>query len=165
VLVPLQLDDGGFTPLAIGAVFLVAGLVETVANPWLGRFSDRRGRMLPIRVALGASIVVAIAFAGLRGPYVVSALAILAAISFGAFYTPGMALVSDRAEVAGLSQALGFGIMNTAWAFGNMSGPALAGTVADAAGDAVPYLLAAALCLVTLLVTGTSRSLRFVERA
>jgi len=165
VLVPLQLDDGGFTPLAIGAVFLVAGLVETVVNPWLGRFSDRRGRMLPIRVALGASIVVAIAFAGLRGPYIVSALAILAAISFGAFYTPGMALVSDRAEIAGLSQALGFGIMNTAWAFGNMSGPALAGTVADAAGDAVPYLLAAALCLVTLLVTGTSRSLRFVERA
>jgi len=165
VLVPLQLDDGGFTPLAIGAVFLVAGLVETVVNPWLGRFSDRRGRMLPIRVALGASIVVAIAFAGLRGPYAVSALAILAAISFGAFYTPGMALVSDRAEVAGLSQALGFGIMNTAWAFGNMSGPALAGTVADAAGDAAPYLLAAALCLVTLLVTGTSRSLRFVERA
>ncbi len=165
VLVPLQLDDGGFTPLAIGAVFLVAGLVETVVNPWLGRFSDRRGRMLPIRVALGASIVVAIAFAGLRGPYAVSALAILAAISFGAFYTPGMALVSDRAEIAGLSQALGFGIMNTAWAFGNMSGPALAGTVADAAGDAVPYLLAAALCLVTLLVTGTSRSLRFMERA
>ena len=33
VLVPLQLDEGGFTPFAIGAVFLLAGLIETGANP------------------------------------------------------------------------------------------------------------------------------------
>ncbi|MDQ3066083.1 MAG: MFS transporter [Actinomycetota bacterium] len=158
VLVPLQLDEGGFTPFAIGAVFLAAGLLETVVNPLLGRFSDRRGRLLPIRVALLASVAVAIAFSGVSGPYAVSALAILAAISFGAFYTPGMALVSDRAESAGLSQAIGFGIMNTAWALGNMSGPALAGTVADAAGDGVPYLVAAALCLVTLVATGMLRA-------
>ena len=68
VLVPLQLDDGGFTPFAIGAVFLAAGLVETVANPFLGRFSDRRGRLLPIRIALAASVVVALAFAGATRP-------------------------------------------------------------------------------------------------
>jgi MFS family permease len=158
VLVPLQLDDGGFTPFAIGAVFLTAGLVETVVNPFLGRFSDRRGRLLPIRIALAASIAVALAFAVARDPYPVAALAILAAISFGAFYTPGMALVSDRTEAAGLSQAIGFGIMNTAWAFGNMTGPALAGAVAEAAGDAVPYVIAAALCLLTLAATGTARA-------
>jgi len=158
VLVPLQLDDGGFTPFAIGAVFLVAGLVETVVNPFLGRFSDRRGRMLPIRIALAASVLVAISFAGVRGPYAVAALTILAAITFGAFYTPGMALVSDRTEATGLSQAIGFGIMNTAWALGNMTGPALAGTLADAGGDGVPYLVAAALCLVTLVAAGTVRA-------
>jgi MFS family permease len=158
VLVPLHLDEGGFTPFAIGAVFLVAGLIETVVNPLLGRFSDRRGRLLPIRAALAASIVVAIAFAAVDDVYAVAALAILAAISFGAFYTPGMALVSDRAEAAGLSQAIGFGIMNTAWALGNGSGPAAAGAIADAAGDAVPYLIAAALCLLTLLATTTVRA-------
>jgi MFS family permease len=157
VLVPLRLDDGGFTPFAVGAVFLVAGLAETGVNPLLGRFSDRRGRLLPIRAALAASVAVAIAFAAARDPYPVSLLAILAAISFGAFYTPGMALVSDRAEAAGLSQAIGFGIMNTAWALGNMTGPAAAGAVAEAAGDAVPYLAAAVLCLLTLLVTGSVR--------
>jgi MFS family permease len=158
VLVPLRLDEGGFTPFAIGAVFLVAGLIETVVNPLLGRFSDRRGRLLPIRAALAGSVLVAIAFAGLDQVYAVAALAILAAIAFGAFYTPGMALVSDRAEAAGLSQAIGFGIMNSAWALGNGSGPALAGAVADAAGDAVPYLIAAGLCLLTLLATATVRA-------
>jgi MFS family permease len=158
VLVPLRLDRGGFTPFAIGAVFLVAGLLETVVNPFLGRFTDRRGRLLPIRVALAASVGVAIAFAVTRDPYPVAVLTVLAALAFGAFYTPGMALVSDRTETAGLSQALGFGIMNTAWALGNMSGPALAGTIADTTGDAVPYLLAAALCVLTLAATGTVRA-------
>jgi len=158
VLVPLQLDDGGFTPFAIGSVFLAAGLVETVVNPFLGRFSDRRGRLLPIRIALGASIVVALAFAAARDPYPIAVLTVLAAITFGAFYTPGMALVSDRTESAGLSQAIGFGIMNTAWALGNMTGPALAGTIAEATSDAAPYVLAALLCLLTLAATGTARA-------
>jgi len=158
VLVPLQLDEGGFTPFAIGAVFLAAGLVETVVNPLLGRFSDRQGRLLPIRIALSASVVVSLAFAAARGPYAVALLTILAAITFGAFYTPGMALVSDRTEAAGMSQAIGFGIMNTAWALGNMSGPSLAGVLAEAGGDALPYLLGAALCLLTLLATGSARA-------
>ncbi len=64
-----------------------------------------------------------------------------------------MALVSHRAESVGLSQALGFGVMNTAWALGNMTGPAAGGRLADAAGDALPYLLAAGLCLLTLAVS------------
>ena len=154
VLVPLRLDDGGFTPLAIGAVFLVAGLVESAVNPVLGRISDRRGRLLPVRAALAGSVAVAAAFAVAHDPWAVAALAMLAAVAFGGFYTPGMALVSDRSEQAGLTQALGFGIMNTAWALGNMTGPAIAGTVADATGDAVPYLLAACLCAATLAVVG-----------
>ena len=158
VLVPLRLDKGGFTVFGIGAVFLVAGLIETGVNPLLGRFSDRRGRLLPIRAALTASVAVAVAFAGARDPYTVAALTVLAAIAFGAFYTPGMALVSDRAQSAGLSQAVGFGIMNTAWALGNMSGPALTGALAETTGDAVPYLLAAGLCLVTLAATGSARA-------
>ena len=158
VLVPLSLDDGGFSPFAIGAVFLAAGLLETAVNPFLGRFSDRRGRLLPIRVALAASVAVALAFAVADAPWAIALLAVLAAVSFGAFYTPGMALVSDRAETVGLSQAIGFGIMNTAWALGNGTGPALAGVVADHAGDSVPYLVAAALCLVTLLATGRART-------
>ena len=69
-----------------------------------------------------------------------------------------MALVSDRTESAGLSQAIGFGIMNTAWALGNMTGPALAGTIAEATSDAAPYVLAALLCLLTLAATGTARA-------
>ena len=50
VLTPLALDDAGWGTFAIAAVFFAAGLVEVVLNPLLGRYSDRAGRLLPIRV-------------------------------------------------------------------------------------------------------------------
>ncbi|MBA3427838.1 MAG: MFS transporter [Actinobacteria bacterium] len=153
VLVPLRLDTNGWSTLAIGAVFLFAGLLETAVNPILGRFSDRRGRLLPIRVALATSVAVAIAFAFVRDPVSVTVVAVLAAVAFGGFYTPGMALVSDRAEIVGLSQGLGFGIMNTAWALGNMTGPSAGGALAEAGGDGVPYAAAAILCALTLVAS------------
>ena len=150
VLVPLRLDGAGYGTFAIGAVFLVSGLLETVVNPLVGRFSDRRGRLLPVRAALAASAAVALTFALVDQPVAVMALTVAAAVAFGGFYTPGMALVSVRAETVGLSQGLGFGIMNSAWALGNMSGPAAGGALAGAAGDALPYGLAALLCVLTL---------------
>lgn len=159
VLAPLRLHDEGFGATAIGVAFVAAGLIETVLNPVVGRFSDRRGRLLPTRLALAASVAVATALAFATQPAPVVALLCLAAVAFGGFYTPGMALVSDRAELAGLSQGLGFGIMNSAWAAGNLTGPSIGGALAEAFGDAVPYLCAAALCLATLVATAAVRPL------
>ena len=153
LLVPLRLDAAGWSAIAIGTVFFAAGLLETAVNPLLGRFSDRHGRLLPIRAALAASIAVALAFAVARDPLAVTILAALAAVTFGGFYTPGIALVSDRAEVVGLTQGLAFGIMNTAWALGNMTGPSVGGALAEVGGDAVPYVLGALLCALTLVAT------------
>ena len=151
VLVPLLFDDAGYGALAIAAVFVAAGAVEVVVNPVVGRISDRRGRLLPVRVALAASIAVAVAFALATEPLVVAVLVVAASVTFGGFYTPGMALVSDRADRAGLSQGIGFGVTNTAWAVGALIGPAVGGALAEVFGDPVPYLLAAALCAATLL--------------
>ena len=47
----------------------------------------------------------------------------VATISFGSFYTPGISLTSHRADAAGLAQGLSYGVMNTAWAFGELVGP------------------------------------------
>jgi MFS family permease len=151
VLVPLRLDASGYGALAIAGVFVTAGLVEVGINPLVGRVSDRRGRLLPVRVSLAASIGVAVAIAFATPPLLVVALVIAASIAFGGFYTPGMALVADRSERAGLSQGIGFGVTSTAWACGALAGPAAGGALADAFGDAVPYLLCSVLCAVTLL--------------
>jgi MFS family permease len=150
VLVPLRFDAAGHGALAIATVFVVAGLFEVAVNPVVGRVSDRYGRIVPVRLALVASIAVAVAIAFATEPLVIALLAVAAAISFGGFFTPGMALVADRAERAGLSQGVGFGVTNTAWAVGALAGPAVGGALAQAFGDPVPYLCCAGLCALTL---------------
>ena len=153
VLAPLALDDAGWSTLAIATVFFVSGIVEVAINPLLGRASDRVGRLLPIRVALVGSVVVAVALAASSEPVVIALLVGGAAITFGALYTPGMALTSHRAETTGLAQGLAFGIMNTAWAVGALVGPSVGGALAELQGDPAPYLLGATLCALTLLAT------------
>ena len=153
VLAPLALDDRGWSSLSIALAFFAAGLIEVVINPLLGRASDRLGRLLPIRVALCTSILVAVALAASSKPLVIAVLVTAAGISFGGFYTPGMALTSHRAEEAGVPQGVAFGIMNSAWALGNVTGPTVGGSFAEGFGDAVPYLAGAVLCALTLLAT------------
>jgi predicted MFS family arabinose efflux permease len=153
VLAPLSLHASGWSTLAIASAFFAAGLIEVFINPVLGRATDRMGRLLPIRVALTASIVVAAALAAASRPALLAVLIAASAVSFGALYTPGMALTSHRADAAGLAQGLAFGIMNSAWALGETTGPTIGGALADALGDPVPYLVGAALCALTLAAT------------
>jgi MFS family permease len=153
VLTPLALDDAGWGTFAIAGVFFGAGLVEVVLNPLLGRFSDRVGRLLPIRAALVAATVVALALAASTQAAVIAILVCAASITFGSLYTPGMSLTSHRAETAGLAQGLAFGVMNTAWAFGELVGPTVGGALAESTSDATPYLIGACLCALTLGAT------------
>ena len=151
VLVPLRMDDLGAAGTAIGAVFLVAAAVEAVISPFAGRFSDRAGRLAPIRLGLIAAAVAAVIMP-LPGTAVLVGLALVAAIaSLAVFWAPAMALLSDAAEEAGLDQALAFSISNLAWAAGHVLGAGLGGTVADATSDAVPYAALAVGCTLTLI--------------
>ena len=63
---------------------------------------------------------------------------------------PAFALIADGADRSGLAQGMAFGMMNAAWAIGAIVGPAGAGALATATGEAVPYLLAAIACLATV---------------
>jgi MFS family permease len=155
LLAPLALSTQGFGSFAIAAVFLTAGLIETAANPLLGRFSDNRGRLVPIRLALVGSTIVAAILAATDERWILVVLVAVCGVTFGGLFTPGMALISDRSEVVGLTQGLGFGFMNSAWALGQFGGPSVGGALADGLGDAAPYLTCSALCALTLGVLTT----------
>ncbi len=159
VLVPLELGDAGWSAVAIAALFIGAAAVESVISPLLGRVSDRRGRLLPLRFALVAAIAVTLGLALAGSPFLIAPLVVAASIAFGSFWAPAMALLSDAAERIGLAQALGFGLMNAAWGGGNALGPALGGGLADAAGDALPFALMSGLCALTLLALTRGRHL------
>lgn len=157
VLVPLRLGDLGWGAVAIGALFVAAAAIETVLAPVLGRISDRRGRLPLIRLALLGSGIVSIGLA-VAGPAAsIVALVIAASFTYGAFFAPAMALISQGADRAGLAQGLAFGLMNACWAIGNALGPAAGGLLAELVGDALPFLLGALLCIVTLLAARPRR--------
>jgi MFS family permease len=153
VLVPLKLHRFGWGTVAIGAVFLATTALEVVLNPLLGRFTDRRGRLQPVRVALIASVAVSVALALAGRPAEIVPLVLAAGLAYGAFYTPAMGLISDGAERNGVAQGLAFGVMNAGWAVGAIVGPAAGGVLASAAGDAAPYLLMACVCAATYVAT------------
>ncbi len=157
VLVPLELDELGWSAVAIGALWLGTAAIESVMNPLLGRFVDRRGRLLPVRAALVGSLAVCIAFAWASSALAVASLVVIGGIAFGALFTPGLAIVSDGADQVGVAQALAFGVMNAAWAVGNLLGPAVGGALAGATSDAVAYLAAAVLCGLTLATVARLR--------
>ena len=159
LLAPLALDHAGYGAFAIGTVFVVAGLAEMAVGPAAGRLSDRRGRALPIQISLGCGVVTAALLALVSPPLALMIRAVAAAVSLGSIYTPGMALVSDRSEAAGIALALGFGVMNTAWALGVVLGPMVGGALADVFGDAVPYVLCSVLAAATLVALGRHRRL------
>jgi MFS family permease len=159
VLVPLELGDAGWGAAAIAGLFIAAAAVEMVVAPVLGRFSDRRGRLLPLRLAACGAIAVTVGLALADRPGLIAPLVVAAAIAFGSFWAPAMALLSDGAERIGLAQGLAFGLMNAAWGAGNSLGPALGGALADAAGDAVPYALMAGISGLTLLALVRGRRL------
>jgi MFS family permease len=160
VLVPLKLDSAGWSATAIAIAWVASAAIEMVVAPLIGRVSDRRGRLLPLRVSLVGAVVVLVAFALAERPGAVVPLLIASGVTFGAFWAPAMALLSDSADRIGLAQGLAFGLMNMAWGAGNAIGPVLGGALADAAGDAVPFLIMAAFCLATLASLGVAGTRR-----
>jgi MFS family permease len=150
VLAPLRLSDLGFGALAIGATFLVSAALEAGNNIVIGRLSDWYGPLAPIRVALLASVVVSALLPWPANRFVLAALVVCAGLSFGAFFTPGMTLLTQAAQARGLDYGYAFALVNLAWAPGQSGGAAIGGALADATRDAVPYLALSAICALTL---------------
>jgi MFS family permease len=148
VLGPLRLGELGASAAAIGATWLVAAGLEAIVSPLAGRFSDRRGRLAPM---LGGLAGGAVTFALLPWPGTAALLAILIVIgtpAIGLLWAPAMAMLSDGADAVGMEQGLAFGLMNLTWATGQTLGNVGGSSLGEAAGDTLPYLLLAGICIV-----------------
>jgi MFS family permease len=154
---PLHLAAAGWGAAAIGGVWLVAAAFEAVESPLIGRLSDRRGRLLPVRASLVAGGTASLGLAFGARPLIYVPLIVLGSMAYGILFTPAFALIADGAEAVGLAQGVAFGFMNAAWAVGAVLGPTAGGAIASATGDSLPFLLAAALCGAALAASARSR--------
>jgi MFS family permease len=149
VLAPLRLSGLGAGGTAVAATFIVAAALEAALSPAIGRFSDRRGRLTSIRIGLVAAVPLLLLFSTPDTALGLAALVVASFLALGAFWGPAMAMLADAAERVGVRLAYAFALVNLAWAGGQVAGAAGGGALADRAGDLVPFVIIAALCLAT----------------
>jgi MFS family permease len=151
VLAPLRLDELGASAAVIGATFLVAAALEAGESPFIGRLSDRHGRVLPAFAGLVAAGLMIALLPWPGETWLLIAVVLVAAPSVGILWTPSMAMLSDGAEARGVEQGWAIALINLAWSTGQTLGSAGGARLGEAYGDALPYLSLAALCAATLL--------------
>jgi MFS family permease len=156
VLAPLQLHELGGGAALIGATFLVGAALEAIVSPWVGRLSDRHGRLLPLRLGLVGTGVTLGCFTLPGTALELSLLVILVCVVLGAFWAPAMALLSDVSERYRIDQAHGAALMNLAWAAGQIVGAVGGGATAKAYGDIFPALATAGICVLSTAATRRS---------
>jgi len=144
VLAPLRLDDLGATGIAVGAVFLIAAAIEATVSAAVGRLSDRRGPMFPIRAGLVASGMVALLAPIPASIALLGVIVVVVFLAMSLIWSPAMALLSDNGEAAGLDLAFASALVSLAWAGGQVFGGSVLTAVADATSDAFAYSLIAA---------------------
>ena len=152
-LVPYMADRFGAPATAITAILGVYSLCQLLANPVLGRLSDRFGRrpVLMASMAVGAVSYLMLGMARSIG-WLVAARA-LNGLMAGSIVTV-MAYASDISRPENRARVLG--MMGAAIGIGFMLGPAIGGVLAGddelAANFMRPALLSASLALVALLL-------------
>jgi MFS family permease len=164
----LRIHHLGGGPVVIAGGFMVGAAFEATLAASIGRLSDRIGRSRPYIVGM---IFCAIALALLPMPNslgIVLALLLVLSMGAGVCFTPALAMLSDAAEDSGLHQGLAAGLINIAWAAGQVLGSIGSGAAAAAAGDALPCLVVAAMLVATAVgawQNGIGRRGRYVARA
>jgi MFS family permease len=168
VLAPLRMDDLGASGAAIAVVWLCAAGLEAIVSPYVGRLSDRHGRLAPVLVALAGISVLYVLLPLPDTLVVLIVLVLIAAPVIGILWAPASALLSDGAEAVGLHQGFAFALLNLGWAMGQVAGSGGGGALAGATSDAVPYLLLSAVCAATFAIlvrTGGRAELRRLRSA
>jgi MFS family permease len=149
VLFPLRINELGGGAGLVAAGFTVGAGLEAVLAPLVGRLSDRAGRVRPYRTGMliGAAAIALVPLAEALG--LVLALLIAVSLGAGVCFVPALAMLSDSADASGLHQGLATGLINVAWASGQVLGSVGGGAAASVATDALPCLLVAALLVAT----------------
>ena len=149
-LMPFYAQRFGASSLVIGVLFSVFALCQLVAGPIWGNVSDRIGRKMVLIISqIGATIGwTMLAFA--PALWVVFVARIIEGLS-GGNISVTQAYVADLVEPA--KRARAFAYIGAAFSAGLIFGPSAGGWLAHRYGFSVPFLLAAGLQAVTLLVT------------
>lgn len=130
-LVPVYAERLGFTETVVGLLVAVGALGAIAMQIPIGRFADRAGRLVTLRLIAAAAVVLAIliALAGARLWALYPMIFLYVGVA-SAFYTVGLALIGERVRPGQLASANAAFIF--AYGAGSLAGPVSAGAAMDA---------------------------------
>jgi DHA1 family tetracycline resistance protein-like MFS transporter len=149
-LLPFLVKKFGAADIMVGVVFAAYSLCQLIAGPVWGNVSDRIGRKAVLIVSqIGSTISWTLLAFAPSIPWVLFSRA-LEGLSGGNIGVT-QAYVGDLVEPKRRGEA--FAYVGAAFSAGFVFGPATGGWLAERYGFAVPFLVAAALQVITLVVT------------
>lgn len=149
-LLPLYAKYFGASPLTAGVLLATYSLLQLIATPYLGALSDRIGRR-PVLIVSQIGTVLAFVLLGVANSLPLLFLArMLDGVSGGNIST-AQAYISDVVEEKNRAKA--FALIGVAFGLGFILGPVIGGVLSDGNNFYRPAFVAAAISLVSLLLT------------
>jgi MFS family permease len=150
-LLVVRLNGG---PAIIAWILAGGYLLGALLNVFMGRLTDRFGRLWPTVIALvvAAPMLPLLPLFNQLAPLVITSVVMGAVVS--GLWTPTAAMVTDGADPGASGHAVGVALMNAAWAAGGAVGAVLMARLADVSGFVLPFFLAGGLFAASALVAG-----------
>jgi predicted MFS family arabinose efflux permease len=167
LLVPIGLDEHGFSPARIGLVFAGMAGLFVVVSMLVARQGDALVRIRVAALGLLATAVVLVvpASSGATGALIAFVfLRVLLAWAPLATITYPLAVAGARTAVVSVGAIVG--VVNVAWSLSSSLGPLGAGALADVAGPRATFAaVACAFALVAIILLAVDRRRRPAQRS
>ena len=151
-LLPFYTEHFGGTPLTVGLLIASYGLCQLISGPILGRLSDRVGRKPVLLVSQAGTFLGFLTIGFASTLWMLFLGRILDGLTAGNL-TIAQAYISDVTRPENRTRA--FALIGIAFGSGFLIGPAISGILAHRFGYATPAFAAAALSLLSIVLTAT----------
>ncbi len=152
LLVPLRLDENGFSASQIGIAFSLSAVVFVLASAVTARRADRWARP-GVAIAMTAALALTTAL-----PALLLGVPVTLVFLFGASVTTGVIAALtfpfglQAVERGAVTVAVMSALANIIWALSGMAGPTVGGAFAELAGDRMAFAVLSAICAVVVVV-------------
>lgn len=153
VFLPIYLSEQvGFKPVSIGLLFTIQIVVATLAQPWMGRLSDRYGRVPTIIIGLLFGAVSITLITWFDNYLIMAALIGLFGLGLATVTASSAALVADLAKDSSYGGALG--MLSSVMDIGHSTGPMAGGLLIAAYNYKTTFGVIGGILAFTSLVFG-----------
>jgi MFS family permease len=152
-IVTTLVKERGFSEAAAGGLWSLVGLLSLFSGPVFGTLSDRLGRKAGLMIVFAFHMMsYGLIASGLAGPFLYLSIGLFGLVAWS---IPSIMAAAVGDYVLPLKAAAAFGFITFIFGLGQITGPAIAGVVAEQTGSfSLSFLMASLLAGTAVLLAG-----------